>query len=109
MALGVTDRRLLVQPLDRRGEVQGEATSLPAERIASAKAGDAGGGWATPTAASADQAAVQLKLRTTDGDKISLMMMRGEGRILGGLDGGEPQRRGIAALGRWFSSLGASP
>ena len=109
MALGVTDRRLLVQPLDRRGEVQGEATSLPAERIASAKAGGAGGGWATPTAAIADQAAVQLKLRTTDGEKLNLMMMRGEGRILGGLGGGEPQRLGIEALGAWFSSRGESP
>lgn len=106
MALAVTDRRLIVQPLDRRGEVDGEALSLPEEKIASAEAGGAGGGWATPTAGIADHAAVQLKLRTSDGQKLKLMMMRGEGALLGGLGGGEPQRRGIEELGRWFSSRG---
>ena len=37
------------------------------------------------------------------------LIVRGEGRILGELGGGEPQRRGIEALGRWFSSRGESP
>jgi hypothetical protein len=104
VALGVTDRRLLVQPLDRRGEADGEALALSEGQIVSAKAGGAGGGWVTPTAAIADHAAVQLKLRTTDGQRMKLMMMRGEGALLGGLGGGEAQRRGLEQLGRWFSS-----
>ena len=78
--------------------------SLTEDRIASAEAGGAGGGWSTIEAAIADQAAVRLKLRTSDGEKLNLMLMRGEGRVLGKLGGGEGQRRGIEELGRWFSS-----
>lgn len=102
VALGITDRRLIVQPLSRKGEPEGAPISLPPERIASADAGDAGGGWMTPTAAIADHAAVRLKLRTTDGEKVNLMLMRGEGKLLGKLSGGEGQARGVQALGEWF-------
>ena len=48
-----------------------------------------------------DGAAVTLKIRTTDGDKLKLMMMRGTG-VLGKLGGGETQRRGLEALAAWF-------
>ena len=104
VAIGVTDRRLLVQPLSRRGEPEGEPITIPPERIADAKAGGAGGGWGTLEAAIADQTAVRLKLKLTDGEKLSLMMMRGEGRVLGALGGGEGQRRGLEELGRWFAT-----
>jgi len=83
-AIGVTDRRLLVQELDRRGRPDGQALSIPPERIAEAKAGGAGGGWGTLESAIADRTAVRLKLRLTDGSKLNLMLMRGEGRVLGG-------------------------
>ncbi len=33
------------------------------------------------------------------------MLMRGEGKLFGGIGGGEPQRRGIAALAQWFERL----
>jgi hypothetical protein len=102
VALGVTDRRLLIQPLDRRGEVSGDVISIAPEQIASAKAGGAGGGWATPEAAIADHVAVRLRLKTTDGEKVNLMLMRGEGRVLGKLGGGEGQQKGMAALAEWF-------
>jgi hypothetical protein len=105
VALGVTDRRLLVQSLDRRGEPDGPAESVAPEQIASAKAGGAGGGWWTVTTGILDHAAVRLEIRTTAGDKLKLMLMRGEGKILGGLGGGEPQRRGIDALAEWFRRL----
>jgi hypothetical protein len=103
VALGVTDRRLLVQPLTRRGEADGAPIALTPGGIESAKAGGAGGGWMTPEAAILDSAAVRLEIRTTDGEKLKLMLMRGEGKLLGELGGGEGQRRGIEALGRWFS------
>ncbi len=103
VALGITEGRLLVQPLDRKGQPDGPAMSLPPERIAKAEAGDAGGGWMTATAAIADHTAVRLKLRTTDGEKINLMLMRGEGRLLGKLSGGAGQARGVRALGDWFA------
>jgi hypothetical protein len=105
VAIGVTDRRLLVQPLDCRGDPAGEPDSILPEQVASAKAGGAGGGWSTLEAGIADHAAVQLRVRTTDGRKLKLMLMRGEGRVLGKLGGGEGQRRGVEALARWFEAL----
>lgn len=102
MAIGVTDRRLVVQGMNRRFEPDGEPISLPPERIASAAADGAGGGWVNLEASIMDGAAVTLKLRTTDGEKLKLTMMRGTGP-LGGLGGGEDQRAGIEALAAWFS------
>jgi hypothetical protein len=103
VALGVTDRRLLVQSLSRRGDPDGEPLSIEPAQIESAKAGPAGGGWISVDAAILDHAAVRLQIRTTDGEKLKLMLMRGEGRVLGGLGGGEPQRQGLEALADWFS------
>lgn len=106
MALAVTDRRLLVVPLDRKIEPKGDPISITREQIADAKAGGAGGGWAEPGAAIIDKAAAALRLRTTDGQKLKLLMMRGTGPgPLGDLGGGAPQRHGIDALAEWFSGL----
>jgi len=101
VAIGVTDRRLLVQGMNRRFEPDGPALSLPPEEIAGADVDGAGGGWAQVSAALMDAAAVTLKLRTASGEKLKLMMMRGDGP-LGGLGGGEDQRAGVEALGAWF-------
>jgi hypothetical protein len=108
VVVGVTDRRLLVQSLDRRGNPVGEPLSLTPERIASAKAGPAGGGWINVDMAILDHAAVRLEIRTTDGEKLKLMLMRGEGRLLGKLGGGEGQRRGLESLAEWFSGIDAA-
>ena len=101
VGIGVTDRRLIVQGANRRFEPDGEPISLPPERIASASAEGAGGGWVNIGAAIMDGAAVTVKLHTTDGEKLKLMMMHGSGP-LGGLGGGEDQRAGVEALGAWF-------
>jgi hypothetical protein len=101
VVIAVTDRRLIVQGMNRRFEPDGTPISLPPERIASADADGAGGGWVNLGAAIMDGAAVTLKLRTTDGEKLKLSMMRGTGP-LGGLGGGEDQRAGVEALGAWF-------
>lgn len=103
--IGTTGRRLLFQPLDRRGEPDGPPQSIAPEQIASAKAGPAGGGWINVDTAILDHAAVRLEVRTTDGEKLKLMLMRGEGKILGGLGGGETQRRGLEALAEWFRGI----
>jgi hypothetical protein len=105
--IGTTDRRLLVQDLDRRGEPDGPPRSIAPEQIASAKAGPAGGGWINVDTAILDHAAVRLQIKTTDGEKLKLMLMRGEGKLLGGLGGGEPQRRGLEALAEWFRTAEA--
>ncbi|MGH2798032.1 MAG: hypothetical protein ACRDLO_12000 [Solirubrobacterales bacterium] len=78
VVIGVTDARLILQGMNRKWEPDGEPISLPPERIASADAAGAGGGWAEVGAAIMDSAALTLKLKTTDGEK--LMMMRGTGR-----------------------------
>ena len=102
VGIGVTDRRLIVQGLNRKFEPDGDPISLPPERIADASAEGAGGGWPDIGAAIMDKAAVTLKLKTADGEKLKLMMMRGTGP-LGGLGGGEDQRSGFEALGAWFA------
>jgi hypothetical protein len=108
VVLGTTDRRLLVQPLGRRGDPDGELLSLTPDQIESARAGPAGGGWITVDAAILDHAAVRLEIRTTGGEKLKLMLMRGEGRVLGGLGGGESQRQGLEALAGWFRASDSS-
>jgi hypothetical protein len=101
VAIGVTDRRVLLVPLDRRGRPTDELISILPEEIASAKARGAGGGWADVVPAVMDSAAVTLQLKTTDGEKYKLNLMRGTG-MLGKLGGGEDQREGMEALGAWF-------
>lgn len=103
VAIGVTPGRLLVQDMSRGFEPDGPVVSLPPERLASVAADGAGGGWPELSAAIMDQAAVTLKLRTVDGEKLKLTMMRGTGP-LGGLGGGEEQRQGVEALAQWFAA-----
>jgi hypothetical protein len=103
VALGVTDARLLVQPLNRRGDPDGDVQPIAPGDIVKAKAQGAGGGWADIGSAIMDRAAVQLELRLADGEKLRLMMMRADGSAaMTWLAGGEGQRRGVQALGEWF-------
>jgi len=108
VVLGITDRRLLVQPLGRRGDPDGQLLSITPDQLESVKAGPAGGGWITVDAAILDHAAVRLEIRTTGGEKLKLMLMRGEGKVLGGLGGGESQRQGLEALAEWFRAVDSS-
>jgi len=106
VALGITPGRLIMQPLDRRGNPDGEAQSLRPGDIAGAKAEGAGGGWPEIGAAIMDRQAAKLTLKTTRGEKLRLMMMRADsGDLMGKLGGGEGQRRGVEALGRWFGRV----
>jgi hypothetical protein len=104
VAIGVSEDRLLIQPLNRRLEPTDAATSLAPEQIAEAKASGAGGGWATVTAAVMDGTAVTLRLKTTDGEKLKLTMMHGTG-ALGKLGGGDSQRQGLEALAAWLAAV----
>jgi hypothetical protein len=106
VAIGVTDRRLLIQPLNRRGDPDGAADSIVPEQVASAKAGGAGGGWWSVTTGILDHAAIRLEIKKADGEKLKVMLMRGEGKLLGGLGGGEAQRQGLEALAGWFQAIG---
>jgi hypothetical protein len=55
VAIGVSDRRLIVQGADRKFEPAGEPLSLPPERIADASVDGAGGGWPQVGAAIMDR------------------------------------------------------
>ena len=103
VALATTDRRLVVQGLTRKFERDGEPITITPELLADASAEGAGGGWAEIGAAIMDKAAVTLKLRTMDGERLKLMLMRGTGP-LGKLGGGETQRQGLEALSAWFAA-----
>jgi hypothetical protein len=105
VGIGVTTGRLIVQGLTRKFEPDGPPTLLTPDRIAEASAEGAGGGWAEIGSAIMDKAAVTLKLKTTDGEKLKLTMMRGTGP-LGGLGGGEEQKQGVEAIGAWFAAAG---
>jgi hypothetical protein len=105
VALAITDRRLILQPVSRKLEPDGPVASILPEQIASAEAEGASGGWWTPASGIMDGAALTLKLKTTDGEKRKLMMMRGEGPgPLGTLGGGEDQRHGVESLAAWFAA-----
>jgi hypothetical protein len=100
-AIGVTDRRLLLQPLDRHLQAKGDLRSIRPEALQGADIDGAGGGWWTAPAAVLDMAALAITFRTTDGEKLKLVMMKGTGP-LGGLGGGETQRDGVLALAGWL-------
>lgn len=104
VALATTDRRLIVQGLDRKFAPDGPPISFTPETLADASADGAGGGWLNVNAAIMDGVAVTLKLRTTDGEKLKLQMMRGGGGLFGGLGGGETQQQGVEAVGTWFAN-----
>ena len=101
VAVGTTDRRLIVQGMNRKFAADGEPLLLSAERIAEVSVDGAGGGWIEVGPAILDATAVTLKLRTVDGEKAKINMMKGTG-ALGGLGGGEVQREGLEALAAWF-------
>lgn len=103
VAVATTDRRLLVQGVNRKFAPDGQPISIPPERLASASAEGGGGGWMNISAMIMDGATITLRLRTTDGEKLKLMMMRGSGP-LGGLGGGEDQRSGVEAMAAWFEA-----
>lgn len=98
-AIGVTDRRLLLQQLDRKAQAK-DVVSVTPETIEELDLDGAGGDWWTAPAAILDATSLTLRLRLRDGEKVKLTMMRGGGWLLGG----ESQGDGVAALGEWLAS-----
>ena len=97
-AVGVTGDRLIIQPLNRKGQLGGAApVFIRREEIAKASYGGGGGMGSSPTSVIMDASSIEVKLKTTDGEKYKLMLMSGEG-ILGSLGGGPSQRNGAEAL-----------
>jgi hypothetical protein len=103
-AIVVTDRRLVLQKLTRGFEPDGDPASLPPQRVAAAKAEGGAGDWMQLGTALVDRLALTLKIETSDGEKLKLRLMRGEGPFQS-VGGGEAQSAGVAALGEWFANL----
>ena len=97
-AVAATDRRLILQPLDRHIQPKGAALALAPDAIESAGFDGAGGGWFTAPESILDASAVTLQLKVRGGEKMKLMMMLGGGGLMGVLGGGESQRQGVLGV-----------
>jgi hypothetical protein len=104
VAIAVTDRQLVLQRLkkSKQLEADGEPLRLGAADIADAKTGSSGDEFANPTIAVVEALAITLQLKTTDGQKLKLMISRGGEGTLGRMGGGQTQSEGVEALGQWF-------
>jgi hypothetical protein len=97
-ALGVTQGRLLLQPVGRKMESKGPPRVVTPDTLVSAEADGAGSGWWSVPSIILDAAAIAVTLHTTDGEKLKLTMMRGGGT----LSGGPLQAEGLRALVEWM-------
>jgi hypothetical protein len=97
-----TPGRLVIQGMDRKFAPSGDPVSITPDRIAKLSVDGAGGGWASVSAAIMDQHASTLKIRTTDGEKLNLMMMNGGDGLFGRLGGGQAQEQGVRAIADWI-------
>lgn len=105
VAIGTTDRRLILLALDRKWQPKGPP-QIVSDRaaLAAAELDGAGDGWWTTAAAIADWHSLILRVRTDDGQKTKLTMTRGGTKLLGG----ETQGSGVAALAELLASARAS-
>jgi len=104
-AVGVTERRLLLQPLDRKLQVKGAFVSVTPAEAADAELDGAGGGWWTAPSAVLDATALTLKLKAADGERYKLVMMQGGSSLFGG----QEQADGVLALAEWLAAARAAP
>lgn len=104
-AIVVTDRRLMVQPVDRHWKTKGEPRSIAPGDVAGVEVSGLGDGWQHTAISVADDAGHTVRLRLADGAKLKLMLMAARGKMLGPLSGGEFQARGSEALLTWLGGL----
>ena len=107
--LVVTDRRLIVQPMDRRGRtVKGEPTSITQSELTKVKVRRAGAGDSASSLIMSG-VAITVKIKTTGGEKFQFSLMDGGGSaILGKLGGGPLQQQAVQALRVFLGEDGAS-
>jgi hypothetical protein len=100
VVLGVTDARLLLLGLDRRGQ---PAEAPRALDVAEASVGGLAGASLDPAAWLIDGAGLRLTLRTTEGERLKLRLLSGGAGWTGRLGGGEDQAAGVRALANRLS------
>ncbi len=101
VAVAVTDRRLVVQPLTRRLVPDGDPVSITPDALRAASAVVSGDEWWSTHIPVTDEA-LTVRLTTTDGTKLTLDLMRGGDGLLGRLGGGEAQEAGVTAFAAWM-------
>jgi hypothetical protein len=104
-AVFVTPLRVIVQPVDRHWSAKGVPLSIRPEDVEDFRVSGLGDDWITAISVVANSG-FELRLRLADGQKLKLMAMSGEGRLMGALGGGQAQQTGAEALLGWLSKLG---
>ena len=96
VAIGVTDRRVIIQLLDRRGRFRDDAPiSVFADDLTKRKVG-AGAGFSDVGAGLLNNSTMTVKLATGSGEKYKLQLTNGQGLL--GAFSGPSQREGADAL-----------
>jgi hypothetical protein len=103
-AVFVTPLRMIVQPVDRKWNAKGEALSIRPDDVEDFRVSGLGDDWITAITVVANEG-FELRMKLTSGQKLKLMAMSGEGRLLGALGGGQTQQTGSEALLNWLSKL----
>lgn len=103
-AVFVTQLRVIIQPVDRKWNAKGDALSIRPEDVEDFRVSGLGDDWITAITVVASEG-FELRLKLVSGQKIKLMAMSGDGRLLGGLGGGQTQQTGSEALLDWLSKL----
>jgi hypothetical protein len=101
-AIGVTDQRLILQPVGRHGEAKGEPVLLSHGTADSVELDGAANDWWTAPMAVLNATTLTLKVKTADGQKLKLMMMKGGSRLMGSMSGGKSQEEGVLAIAEWI-------
>ena len=96
-ALGVTRDRIIVQPLDRKGRFDGQPAVLVRRDEITKGSYGGGGSGDSPSSWIMNSSSIEVKLKTSGGEKYKFMLMTGEG-MFGGMAGGPSQRNGAEAL-----------
>jgi hypothetical protein len=102
VVIAATDRRLIVQETSRKQEPKGAPVSIGSREVASSNVGGAGGWKSDPSSLIMDKTSLTLKVKTTTGQKLKLMVAKGGGP-LGGLAGGATQESGVRAVTEWLA------
>jgi hypothetical protein len=103
-AVFVTHLRVIIQPVDRRWNAKGDALSIRPEDVEDFRVSGLGDDWITAITVVASEG-FELRLKLVSGQKIKLMALSGEGRLLGALGGGQAQQTGSEALLNWLRQL----
>ncbi len=108
VAVAVTPERIVIQRMARGREFKGEGrAAVAAAGGHRRREGAEGRTSGAPTAPIMDRATVELKISTTGGEKMKLMLMR-SGKALGIGAGADIQAEGVESLARWFEEGGGS-